>query len=750
MRLSRRRGRQGKPARKLYTMRAELRLALDDRFPLATDVLNPDPMGAFARAMNSVDVANDETAEIHLDLLPVSAWQQRRRRLRQATHTVKTPTPRPSSGGGGRELAQALWHGPFDTRRSRAGASAPGEDAARRDDRSAVSKKLLAAAPMWQAQVLVRVRSPHRGRAKMLLTNLLAGFNQFTGTNNWAVVGTHFGLDFLGADMPWRRRSFDRRADTGLWRPVGGGSWVSSDEIAALLVPPTRHCHAPNLVRGIPVDPAPKDLPVYRGPGETPQLMPLGWVEHDGVYRPAGVPKEGLYFQAMAGGAGSGKTEWALAGAIHVAHSQPWEGLLYVDPHEDANERLKTYLGRSAGRVLEFNFAHHRSPNQAGWNLLSMTGRTAADIEIRTAAVVSSFGSALNWGVTATRATTLTTKAAESLCELGLQLPADTQPTIFQMVTILTNEDWREAVLPFLSPAVRDFWLHRFPRMASEAVTPVTNLLDRLRSSPPVAALFGASQSTYDMRRAMDAGQIVLACPTGYGDKDRLIACFFLFDLLTAALSRRDTPEAQRRRFWLWCDELQRYDSAGIVTRMLQEIRKFEARASVMTQSLNSLTERTRDALLTNRSNLLSGKASADDARLFAREFGNKDLEDALAQLPRYHSIAQVTLHDRPTAPFLVRGFHVDDVYAEYRDADAPAIDAAVNTTLRRRPIHQTLAELDTLDDRILAQLHAHRPDGDDDSGGGPDDGGDDEPGTPSALGVKLGRERRRRGTRIG
>ena len=67
--------------------------------------------------------------------------------------------------------------------------------------------------------------------------------------------------------------------------------------------------------------------------------------------------------------------------------------------------------------------------------------------------------------------------------------------------------------------AVDKYWSLRFPKLSPEAITPVTNLIDRLRSSANVAALFGSSRSTYDVRRAMDQGLVVLACPAGTGTK---------------------------------------------------------------------------------------------------------------------------------------------------------------------------------------------------------------------------------------
>jgi hypothetical protein len=105
--------------------------------------------------------------------------------------------------------------------------------------------------------------------------------------------------------------------------------------------------------------------------------------------------------------------------------------------------------------------------------------------------VVDSFASVLQWdsGVN-NRALTVTTMAAQSLCELALVLPPELAPTLFQMTKILSDDDWREATLPHLSAITREYWSLRFPKLSPDAITPVTNLIDRLRSSANVAALW--------------------------------------------------------------------------------------------------------------------------------------------------------------------------------------------------------------------------------------------------------------------
>ncbi len=210
----------------------------------------------------------------------------------------------------------------------------------------------------------------------------------------------------------------------------------------------------------------------------------------------------------------------------------------------------------------------------------------------------------MQWGERNNRALTLTTQATGALIELAAVLPEGLQPTIFQVPSILGNPEWRGAALPYLSPARKQFFLERFPRMAEEAITPVTNLIDRLRSSTQLAALLGAQTSTYDIARAMNEGKIVLACPGADGARDRLVANLLVFDLLYAAKSRAFLAPEQRRPFYCFLDEIQVFDGAsnGTLAGLLEQTAKYAIRGYLLNQNPERLTSSTLNALTTNRS----------------------------------------------------------------------------------------------------------------------------------------------------
>ena len=634
---------------RVYVARAELTLAMEDTLPLRAVPLTPDPLTAFARSFEGLRDDLGESAEVCFDLLPLTSAKRRARR-RKAIDAEQSDMGRGGSSDLAQQLQVALWGGGGSSSRRQPVRRQPTgglRDMELRAARKATMAKLVSVEPMFSVQVLCRVKSSVAGRPQAHLHAILAAFEQWTGDNWWRTVGHRVGWVHLGADSsPWARARFDRRMDTGLFRPAKD-CVVTATEIAGLLKPPTVSCAATNVARsGGVIPPPPLGLPEYRV-GD-PDLLPLGTVATRDGDRAVGVYLNETFFSLSAGRSRFGKTEGALCRFIALARAG--HGCFFLDPHADALARVKPYLVDIAPRVLEINLAAGRQARQAGWNLFSMEGRGPEDVEARVSAVVDSFASALQWGEVNNRALTLTTMAAQSMCELALVLPPDLAPTIFQMTTILADDEWRELVLPHLSSASQGFWSTRFSKLSSDAITPVTNLIDRLRSSAAIAALLGSSRSTYDIRKAMDRGDVVLCCPAGIGDKDRLISNFFVYDLLQAALSRRDTPSAQRRPFHMFIDEMQTIDGAakGNLAAILEQTGKFGLRLHAMVQQPTRLTRTTLDALLTNRSHLMSTVVGSDSARLLSREWGGRVAPEKNDRQPRAVHVRDLGDLERP------------------------------------------------------------------------------------------------------
>ncbi|MBS1885648.1 MAG: hypothetical protein JSU06_00500 [Actinobacteria bacterium] len=677
------------PVDRQTTLRTELVLARPYVEPLARLPLDPDPLSPFAAALAGLDRGRGERADVCIDLLPIGGfrvlwrrWWMRRQALRR-TEAVELP----SSGIGG----------------ERRGRLDPGEMAERRDLGRGLEVKLRGGATLFEAQVLLAARAPDRSRAEGIMRGLLAAFGPFSDRNWLRASGLHLaGLAFLGSDLPGRRRSFERRLRTGLFRPARRNV-VTTAEVAGFLKPPTVNCASDNVLRSGALLAPPPDLPEF-DPGRG-DLIPIGRVSGEQGERIVGVRAADTFFTYLAGRSRWGKTASATTMFVHLARSG--HGGLFLDPHGDALEEIKAYLGEDgvAERVVVVDLGPGGGDDQPCWNLFELRG---VDAEDRVEAVVDAFATAMGWGERSTRAINLITQTASALAAISKELPPELAPTVFQIPTLLTDTSWREAILPFLPEGSQSFWRERFPRLSDEAVTPLTNLVDRLGASRRTAALLGASRSTLSLREAMDAGLIVLFCPGGGGTRERLIANLAAFDVFYSARSRGDLDPRDRRLFWLGLDEAQTYDSDTLAA-IEEQGAKFGLRAIVMNQNPERLRPATLNSLTTNRSHMMVSALNARAAGLVTKEWAGEPSPEAITRLPRYRFIAQVTDRGEVSRPFALRGVRVGDALGAPPAGGLERLEGAIRCSGRRRRSAEVLAERATLDSRIVGELGSRR-----------------------------------------
>ncbi|MER8261855.1 ATP/GTP-binding protein [Streptomyces albidoflavus] len=691
------------PTRARYVERAELTLGLPDRKPLAALGLAPDPLQQLAAAFASVRTESGERADVVLDLVPVRERHLARRRRRLLARSRRRgPSAygeRLTGGlgtGGVWGTVAAAWNG---------GASHRGGERLPRmtDLRDGLGKLDPAAGAVFAVQILLRTEAAHPQAALARMHQLLAVFATTSGENYLAPRRPR---------TPWSIAHFDRRFASGEFAPRRR-QWLTVPELAGFLKPPTAKCHASGVVRsGGLVPPAPADLPIYTG---QPDLVPLGAVTYaDGRERIGAAHVQDLLFGLQLGKSGHGKTEAALVQCIAMAHSGA--GTWFLDPHGEAWARAKPYLAHPhiTSRLWEIDLARS-APAQlvASWNPLSMERPTSAVKDI-VRSVTEGIAAAQDWGDHAPRARTILARTTQALALLNQQAVQDGNPdaqaTLFQIRSWLTDENWREQLLPRLPKRVRAYWTNTFPRLASDAVPTVTYAIDRLDTSPALQAFFGSPRSAYDVRTAMDTGRVVFVCPSG-SEADALVSCLLIHDLHRAGLSRQDTPRPGRRTFWAWGDELTALDSSskGFLAAIAEQLRKYEVRFIGMTQMALRLSAITRQALLQNQSLLSTCAADYDEAAFVARRWNGHVTPETITELPKYHYVMSLSLNGRPTRPFRVRGLPVEDLFAHYDNPDGiPDLDAAIDTNLLRRPVADILTSLEDLDAALLAH-HARR-----------------------------------------
>lgn len=91
-----------------------------------------------------------------------------------------------------------------------------------------------------------------------------------------------------------------------------------------------------------------------------------------------------------------------------------------------------------------------------------------------------------------------------------------------------------------------------------------------------VKNIIGQSQTTVNFRAAMDEGRAILVrIPKDIGEEPvHFIGAVMLGQLLNAAYSRQELPEAERKQFHIYADEYQRF-ATGFSVSLLTECGKF-------------------------------------------------------------------------------------------------------------------------------------------------------------------------------
>ncbi len=584
----------------LYVCREELYVSGKDPHSLAEFLLDPDPLTGLAGVEAMCRRDRGETWRVTVDLLPLgpaAAWRHRRRLVREASgaggamgqgvreflgglgigqagpgrgfwaeFSEGVGLPRIGAGSPGGGGASSRTGGARSSARSRRD---PGQTVAASDERRQLARQIARTDALFRLQLLLRTAAPTKGRAVELMQALRSCFADFAGRSSFQAVGVHLGVTFLGADLPVRARWFDWRMRSGWFHPARH-SVVAAREIAALIKPPTKKCAADNVLRsGGFVPPAPPTLPSYR---HQYGVIPLARItEREGRQRLAGIHLLDTNFGCILGATGTGKSELASLQFLWVAHHARWKhprtgrllpiGGLFVDPLGQVLERLPAYLAEQSDRLLLLDTVTWREEQPViGWNPLDMSGCTAADIEPRVKPLLDAYMVANGWKPgTNSRAMSLFGNALISLAQLGLQLPADCQPTIFQLPTLLHDERWRQAVLPFLSKPVQTFWRRDYASLGGakgEAAAAASHTVNLLRQSGPIAAMLGQSRNGLDLRRAMDEGKLIIACTAAAGEfETSLVSAILVLSLSRAAKSRVNIPQLERRPFAVWLDE---------------------------------------------------------------------------------------------------------------------------------------------------------------------------------------------------
>lgn len=241
-----------------------------------------------------------------------------------------------------------------------------------------------------------------------------------------------------------------------------------------------------------------------------------------------------------------------------------------------------------------------------------------------------------------------------------LDYPGSTMLGINRM---LADKAYRlKVVSKIQDPVVKAFWVDEFARYneryASEAIAPIQNKVGQFLSVALIRNIVGQVTSTINIRKIMDTGKILilnLAKGRIGEDNSRLMGGMFITKLQLSAMERVDTPEEERRDFYLYVDEFQNFATESFAN-ILSEARKYRLDLILAHQYIEQLDEKVSAAVFGNMGTIACYRVGATDAEFLEKEFGPQFTAVDLVNLPKYHMYLKLMIDGLISEPFSATG----------------------------------------------------------------------------------------------
>ena len=204
-----------------------------------------------------------------------------------------------------------------------------------------------------------------------------------------------------------------------------------------------------------------------------------------------------------------------------------------------------------------------------------------------------------------------------------------------------------------------DYWTKEFPASqksndAGEVITWFASKWSPFKQNTMMKRVLGQIKSGFNIREIMDQQKILLVnlSKGKLGElNSKLLGMIFVMKFQTAAMSRVDTPEKERKDFCLFVDEFQNFSTESFES-ILSEARKFRLNLIVANQFMTQLTDKIREGVLGNVGTIVAGRVGVTDAEMLEKVFTPVFKAEDLHKQPNHHAITTVLMNGMPSAPF--------------------------------------------------------------------------------------------------
>ena len=346
------------------------------------------------------------------------------------------------------------------------------------------------------------------------------------------------------------------------------------------------------------------------------------------------------------GKTGMGKTtimENMVLSDIYAGH-----GVGLVDPHGDFAEKIINHIPSwRLNDVVYLNPADVDNP--IGFNILEV--KTEEQKHLVAAGLMGTFKKI--WpDVWSSRMEYILNNTLLAL----LDYPGS---TLLGVNRLLSDKEYRKRVVRQLKdPVIKAFWRDEFAnydeRYAKEAVAPIQNKIGQFLSVSIIRNMVAQVKSTINVRDIMDSKKIfIMNLSKGRigEDNSRLLGGMLITKLQLSAMERVDTPEADRKDFFLYVDEFQNFATPSFAN-ILSEARKYRLSLIMAHQYVAQLDEVVANAVFGNVGTIVTFRVGGADAEMLVKEFTPTFTEEDIVNLTKYQIILKLMIDGVASHPF--------------------------------------------------------------------------------------------------